>query len=217
MNLRILLVDDHQLFRNGLHSLLEQQEGFDIVGEAKDGREAIQMVEKRRPNVLIMDASMPGMNGIEATRQIKEDFPEVKVLVVSMHEDRRFVVAALEAGADGYLVKDCAWEEFIQAVHAVQANYSYLCPQVAGFVADAYRKPQHSSVTVGLLPLTGREREILQLLAEGQTTEKIATLLHISNKTVHTHRNHIMKKLHIDNLADLTKYAIREGLTSVDS
>ncbi|MDT7042212.1 response regulator transcription factor [Candidatus Nitronereus thalassa] len=216
MTLRIILVDDHQLFRDGLHSLFEQQEGFAIVGEAKDGRNALRLVQEIRPDVLIMDASMPGMNGIEATRQIKADYPEVKVLVVSMHEDRRFVVAALEAGADGYLVKDCPWEEFIQAVHAVQANYSYLCPQVAGYIADAYRKPQASSGTTGLLPLTGREREVLQLLAEGQTTEHIATLLHISNKTVHTHRNHIMNKLHIDNLADLTKYAIREGLTTLE-
>jgi len=219
MNHRILLVDDHHLFRNGLRSLLEQQGDFTIIGEAWDGREALRLVQEQHPDVVIMDASMPGMNGIEATRQMKVSQPGVKVLVVSMHEDRRFVLAALEAGAEGYLLKDCAWDEFIQAIHAVQANQTYLCPRIAGFVAEAFRKPQAAPEAVSSpspSPLTAREREIVQLLAEGQPTDKIAALLHISVKTVHTHRNHIMKKLQVDSLAALTKYAIREGLTSLD-
>jgi DNA-binding NarL/FixJ family response regulator len=219
MKYRILLVDDHQLFRNGMRALLEQQGDFTIIGEAQDGREALRLAQEQRPDVVIMDISMPGMNGLEAARQLTEAKPSVKVLVVSMYADRRFVVAALEAGAAGYLLKDCAGEEFMQAIYAVLANQTYLCPRIAGFVAEAFRKPQVAPDTVSpsnSSPLTTREREIVQLLAEGRSPEKIADRLHISTKTVHTHRHNIQRKLHLDGVAALTKYAIREGLTSLD-
>jgi DNA-binding NarL/FixJ family response regulator len=219
MKHRILLVDDHKLFRNGMRALLEQQGDFTIIGEAQDGREALRLAQQQPPDVVIMDASMPGMNGLEATRQLTATQPKVKVLVVSMHAERSFVIAALEAGAAGYLLKDCAGEEFVQAIHAVQANQTYLCPRMAGFVAEAYRRPQVSPAAgtpSSPSPLTVREREIVQLLAEGQSPTQIAALLHVSIKTVHTHRDHIMKKLQLDSLAALTKYAIREGLTSLE-
>jgi DNA-binding NarL/FixJ family response regulator len=218
MKHRILLVDDHQLFRNGMRALLEEQWDF-TIGEARDGREALRLAQEQPPEVVIMDVSMPGMNGLEATRQLTAAHPAVKVLVVSMHADRHLVIAALEAGAAGYLLKDCASDEFIQAIRAVQANQTYLCPRIAGFVAEAYRRPQVSpdvGSPASSSPLTAGEREIVQLLAEGQPTEKIAARLHVSAKTVHTRRISIMKKLHIESLPALTKYAIREGLTSID-
>jgi len=217
MKFRILLVDDHHLFLHGLHALLEQHGEFTVMGTATNGREAIQLVENQPPDLVIMDASMPGMNGIEATRQIRKNHPMVKVLIVSMHKDRRFVLAALEAGAAGYMLKDGAWDIFLQAIHAVQSNQIYLCPGVAGFVTEAYLHPRKSQEAHTRSPLTAREREIVQLLAEGQSMEHIAGILNVSVKTVHSHRTHLMKKLQISSLAALTKYAIREGLTKLEA
>lgn len=215
MSIRILLADDHAIFLQGLRALLEPEPDMEVIGESRDGREAVNAVRKLRPHVVIMDTSMPGMNGIEATRQIAAEAPEIKVLSLSMHAAPRFVERAMEAGASGYLLKDCAFDELVRAIQEVMANRTYLSPPIAGVVVDAMRrrKPRASSPSQFAL-LTDREREVLQLLAEGHTAKEIAARLSLSIKTIATHRQHIMDKLAIHNIAGLTKYAIQEGLTS---
>ena len=216
MSIRILLADDHEIVLNGLRALLEQQPSMEVIEEVKDGREAVQITFEQMPDLVVMDVAMPGMNGIEATRRITKKHPEVKVLCLSMHSDKRFVLAALEAGASGYLLKECALEELIRAIRIVEANRIYLSPAVAGVVVDAYKNVRAAPKTSALSLLTAREREVLQLLAEGYSTKDIADRLFVSVKTVSTHREHVMDKLDIHSIAGLTKYAIREGLTSAD-
>ena len=216
MSIGILLADDHQLFLDGLHALLAQQPGMEVVAEARDGQEAVRAALKHRPDVVVMDISMPGMNGIEATRQITKRLPEVKVLSLSMHADKRFVLAVLEAGASGYLLKESALEELVRAIRAVEAGQTYLSPAIAGFVVEAYKAAHPKTASSMFSLLTAREREVLQLIAEGRSTKEIAELLCVSVKTVSTHREHLMKKLNLYSIAGLTKYAIREGLTSTE-
>lgn len=214
MSIRILLVDDHEIFTDGLRSLLSGEPDLEVVGQVADGRTAIGEVVECRPDVIVMDVSMPGLNGIEASREIKSLRPDVKVLILSMHAEGRFVQAALHAGASGYLLKECVLEELVRAIRAVAANQVYLSPAVAGTVVEAVRAGRSDAVASAFTVLTDRERTVLQLLAEGQSTKEIAACLHLSIKTIGTHREHIMKKVDIDNIAGLTKYAIREGLTS---
>lgn len=212
MKIRILLADDHRIVRDGLRNLLEKKCDADVIGEAETGRVAVQLARKLRPDVVLMDLAMPDLNGLEATRKIVTEAPEVKVVVLSMHADRRFVTGALSSGASGYLLKDCSFEELAVALRAVAAGQRYLSPAVAGVVIEHLgRTPNCSPCAV----LTPREREILQLLAEGTTTKKIASKLNVSVKTVETHRHQIMQKLSVGSIAELTKYAIREGLTSL--
>ncbi len=216
MSIGILLADDHQLFLDGLHALLAQQPGMEVVAEARDGQEAVRAALEHRPDVVVMDVSMPGMNGIEATRQITKRLPTVKVLSLSMHADKRFVLAVLEAGASGYLLKESALEELVRAIRAVEAGQTYLSPAIAGVVVEAYKADHPKTASSMFSLLTAREREVLQLIAEGRSTKEIAELLCVSVKTVSTHREHLMKKLNLYSIAGLTKYAIREGLTSTE-
>ncbi len=216
MSVRIVVADDHAIFVDGLRSLLDEQPGMEVVGEAREGSDAVKLTLEEKPDVVVMDLSMPGMNGIDATRQILAKRPGTKVLCLSMHAETRFVTAVLEAGASGYLLKECALEELLRAVEAVTAGQTYLSPAVAGPIVDAYRKHQAEEATGAFSALTDREREVLQLLAEGHSAKVIANRLRVSVKTVGTHREHVMRKLDIHNLAGLTKYAIREGLTSAD-
>lgn len=213
MNQRILLADDHELFLKGLLALLESQPDLEVVGEAKNGREAFSKARELKPDLVILDISMPGLNGIEATRQITENLG-LKTLCLSMYTENRFVTAALEAGASGYLVKDCELAELLRAIRSVLAGQTYLSPAVAGAVVDVFRNKETSEPPTAKPMLTDREREVLQLLAEGCSSREIADQLCISPKTVHTHRKHLQEKLHIKSVAGLTKYAIREGLTS---
>lgn len=217
MKIRVLLADDHKIMRDGLCSLLEREDNIEVVAEAENGRVAVQMTLEQQPDVVIMDISMPDMNGIEATRQIVSSLPETKVLALSMHSDKRFVVETFQAGAAGFLLKDCASEELARAINTVAKNQTYLSAEIAGIMVDAYvnrfTPPTSSASSV----LTGREREVLQLIAEGWTTKQIASHLYVSVKTVETHRRQIMKKLDRHSVADLTKYAISEGLTSLES
>ncbi len=216
MSTRIIIADDHKILRQGLRTLLEKEPDMEVVAEAEDGRRTVSIVGEMVPHIVIMDVNMPDLNGIEATRQILSEYPEVKVIALSMHADRRFVINMLKAGAHGYLLKDCAFEELAQAIRLVMANKTYLSPGVAEIVVKDYvhRVPGPSQSAFSVL--TNREREVLQLMAEGKSTSQIAELLHISVKTVETHRQQIMHKLRIRSVAELTKYAIREGLTSLE-
>jgi len=216
MSIRILLADDHKIVRDGLRALIEKQSGMEVIAEAGDGRSTVQMVQELLPNLVIMDIAMPDMNGIEATRQITATAPNIKIVALSMHSDKRFVAEMLKAGASGYLLKDCAFEELDNAIRAVIANRTYLSPKIADIIIKDYTRlfPKTEFSVFSILTL--REREVLQLLAEGKTTKEISSSLNISAKTVETYRKQIMDKLDIHSIAELTKYAVREGLTSLD-
>ena len=213
MNYRIVIVDDHQIVRQGLRTLLEKEPDMQVVGEAEDGRQTLPIVRELIPHVIVMDVKMPDLDGIEATRQIHSELPQVKVIALSMYSDRRFVANMFKAGANGYLLKDCAFEELAQAIRLVMSNKTYLSPGVADVVVKDYVNQTPAPTPSVFSVLTTREREVLQLLSEGKRTTQIAKLLHISIKTVDTHRPKIMQKLNIRSVAELTKYAIREGLT----
>jgi len=216
LTIKVLVADDHQIVREGLRSLLEKKSGLEVIGEAENGRRAVELVRQLKPDVVIMDVSMPDLNGIEATRQINQDFPGAKVLALSMHSDRRFVADILKAGASGYLLKDCAFDELFSAIQAVTHGQIYLSPSITGQVIKDYLRrlaEPHASVVSLLSP---REREILQMIAEGKGTKETAARLNVSIKTVETHRRNIMEKLNIHSVAELTKFAVREGLTALE-
>ena len=216
MTIRVLIADDHTIMRAGLRSLLEKEDQIEVVAEAENGRRAVQLAVAHKPDVVVMDVSMPDLNGIEATSHILESLPEAKVIALSMHTDKRFVMGMLRAGASGYLLKDCASQELAKAIVSVASNKKYLSPDIAGMVIeDSLYGVQQGGKTVSSM-LSAREREVLQLIAEGWSTKQIAVHLYVSGKTIETHRRQIMKKLDLHNIADLTKYAIREGLTSVE-
>ena len=216
MSLDILLVDDHAIIRQGLHSLLEKQPDIEVVAEAEDGRRALELVRELLPDIVIMDVSMPGLNGIEATRQICDELPRIKVIALSIHSNRRFVTDMLKAGAAGYILKECLFDELVQSIQAVAAGDSYLSPRITGVVVDDYINRLSTASYSSLEILTSREREVLQLMAEGKSTKQIALELHVSNKTIEANRRQIMSKLDLHSVAELTKYAIREGLTTLE-
>jgi len=212
---RILIADDHKIFREGLRTLLSNQPGVEVIGEADNGRSTVSMAAALKPDVVIMDVAMPELNGIDATRQIAGICERTKILALSMHADSRFVTRMLTAGAHGYLLKDCAFEELTLAIQTVLDDDVYLSPGVAGVVVRAMQS-RTSEAGTQAPELTPREREVLQLVAEGRTTRDIAARLHVSVKTIETHRKQIMDKLELRSVAELTKYAVREGLTSLD-
>lgn len=215
-SLSVLIVDDHQMVREGLRALLDLESGLVVVGEASDGRSAIQRTQELSPDIVVMDVGLPDMNGIEATRQITETLPGVKVVALSAYSDRRYVLNMLKAGASGYVLKDSASEELRRAVQAVARGNEYLSPEITGVVLDGcLRRPAAAEASAFTL-LGAREREVLQLIAEGLTTPSIAKRLFIAPKTVETHRRNLMRKLEIHTIAELTKYAVREGLTVLD-
>jgi len=216
MSTRILIADDHQMLREGLRAILEKDEEMEVIGEASDGRTAVAMARTLRPDVVAMDISMPDLNGVEATRQIKAENPAVKVVALSRHSDRRYVLRMLEAGASGYVLKSGAYDELRRAVQAVRSGHSYLSPRITGLVLEAHLRPGSQPESASAPTLGPRELEIVQLLAEGHTSPQIARKLHISTRTVESHRRNIMKKLDVHSLAEITKYAVREGLTSVE-
>jgi len=217
MSTRILLVDDHPILRQGLHFLLEQEPDLEVVGEAGDGREAFEHVRQLVPDVVIMDITMPNLNGVDATRKIVCEFPSVKVIALSIHSSKQFVADMLKAGASGYLLKECLSDEVVRAIRVVAAGQTYLSPKVATAVVDDYVMHLSNGRNTQSLPLTDREREVLQLVAEGKSTKQIALQLHVSTKAIEATRRKIMEKLDLYSVAELTKYAIREGLTSVES
>lgn len=216
MSIHIILADDHKIVRDGLRPLLEKQFDMDVVGEAEDGRTTVQLVRERSPDVVIMDVAMPDLNGIEATRQIMAEAPGVKVIALSMHSNRQIVVNMLRSGASGYLLKNCAFRELISAIRTVVANQIYLSPQIAGLGVEDYMRRLRGTEAPVSSVLTDREREVVQLLAEGHTNREIASELHLSVRTIENHRQQIMQKLDVHTIAGLTKYALREGLTSLE-
>jgi DNA-binding NarL/FixJ family response regulator len=213
MSIRILLAEDHTIVREGLRSLLENQPDMEVVGEAEDGRTALELVRELLPDVVIMDITMPNLNGVEATRHITSEFPQVKVIALSIHSNSRFVADMLEAGAKGYILKECLFDELVQAIQAVIAGDGYLSSRITGIVVDGYVNRMATVADSPLLTLTSRERQVLQFVAEGKSTKQIALELHVSTKTVEANRRQIMQKLDIHSVAELTKYAVREGLT----
>jgi DNA-binding NarL/FixJ family response regulator len=215
MAIRILLADDHKIFRQGLRGLIAEERDLSIVGEADDGREAIAKIADCKPDVVIMDVGMPGLNGVEATRQIKRDFPRTRVIALSMHVDEKFVSEMLRAGAVGYLCKKCDADELVLAIRTTATGQTYLSPSISGTFVESYVRNVPTVPASAFSQLTDREREILQLLVEEKTVKEIAGELHLSIKTVHAHREHLMRKLNVQTVAGLTKYAVREGLTEL--
>jgi DNA-binding NarL/FixJ family response regulator len=212
---RILIADDHRIVREGLMSLIEKEADLEIVGMAANGRQALKMTHQLKPDVVIMDIAMPGLNGIDVTSQIVNEIPGVKIIALSMHSEKQLIQGMLRAGASGYLLKESAFEELIKAIRIVCTGKKYLSPDVTGIVLSDYLNPPSESIS----PETGltlREREVLQLIAEGCTTRQIASRLHVSVKTVESHRSNIMHKLNLHSVAELTKYAVRHGITWVD-
>ncbi|GAF74051.1 unnamed protein product, partial [marine sediment metagenome] len=211
--IKILIADDHGILREAITSLLNNEFGMEVIGEAQDGRTAVQLAKELHPDVIIMDIAMPGLNGIEATRQIVREMPNIKVIALSVYADRRSVREMLKAGASGYVPKQCAFKELVTAIQNVVSNQTYLSSKISGIVVEEYihrlEKNDNSAYSI----LTPREREVLQLIAEGKSTKAIAKELFVSNKTIEWHRRQLMNKLGAQSVAELVKYAIREGLT----
>ena len=213
MSKKVFLADDHEIMREGLSVLLRKNSDMEVVGQAADGRNAVKMACELEPDVVLMDIAMPNLNGIEATRQLISRLPNAKIMALSTHSSKSVVVKMLRAGASGYMLKDSAFEELITGINAMIEGRTYLCTKIANVVLSDYMNMLADPKRYSGDELTPREREVLQLVAEGATTKEIASGLHVSVKTVDSHREHIMNKLNIHNVAELTKYAIREGVT----
>lgn len=213
MKIRILLADDHTILRAGLKMIVNKQPDMEVVGEAQDGRQAIHEAQRLQPDIILMDITMPDINGIEATKQIKRSLPDIRILILTMHEHDEYVFQALRAGASGYMLKEAADTELITALHVIQSGQFYLSPAAQSvMVGDYLQRVRTGEEKDSYSSLTEREREILKLVAEGHTNNQIAERLIISPKTVDTHRTHIMDKLNLHSRAELVKYAMRRGL-----
>lgn len=213
--IKIIIADDHNIFRESLRILLEKRANYDVLADAADGQTAVQLTIKMNPDIVIMDISMKGLNGIEAIKQIIKKNRFAKIIALSMHSDSRYIIEAFKAGAKGYLLKDCVYKELVQAIEAVYGDKHYLSPNISNVIVDHIKSYSKNNRSI-FVKLTSRELQALQLLAEGKSTKEIASILDVSVKTIETYRLHIMEKLDIHTVAELTKYAIREGLTSVD-
>jgi RNA polymerase sigma factor (sigma-70 family) len=213
--IRVILADDHSVMRRGLRLILEQQEGFEVLGEAHDGREAVSLAQALHPDVAVLDITMPNLNGIEAARQITEKQPEVGVVVLSMHADESYVLRALKAGARGYLLKESPESDFLAAIRSVSEGKAFFSPAVSRLLVEDYvRQLQDRDIEDSYELLTPREREILQLIAEGKSNKDIANLLNLSLYTVETHRSNILEKLNLHSVPELILYAVRKGVVS---
>ena len=210
----VLLVDDHRIMRDGLRALLERQDGISVVGEAADGPSALALARTLRPDVVILDISLPGLSGIEVATRIAAELPYTRTVALSKHDDHRFVARMIKAGASAYLIKDCAFDELTAAIGTVMRGRKYLGSGIAGTVIDLLQGVEEPESA--LSALTDREREVFQLLAEGRTAKEIAATLSVSVKTVDTHRQHVMAKLEVTSVAELARIAIREGVVPLD-
>jgi two-component system response regulator NreC len=215
--IKIFLAEDHTIVRKGIRSLLDSQPDMEVVGEAANGREAVEQVEKLQPDIVLMDITMPELNGLEATHRIKKDFPHIRVLVLTMYTNEEYIHQLLQAGASGYLDKHTAPNELVLAIHAVNRGDPFLSPSISKTIIDEYlRQSGNAAYEDNYHKLSSREREVLQLLAEGCSYKDVAEKLHISEKTVGAHRANIMEKLNLNNSSELVKYAIRKGIISLD-
>ena len=214
--IKIMICDDHKILRDGLKALLKGDSEYEIVAEAGSGREALAKARKTRPDIIIMDIAMPGLNGIEATRKIKCYLPRSKILILSMHSSKEYVLEALKAGAMGYLMKETASRDLISAIHKIHGGEIYLNGVFSQYVIDEFMHLTNKHNLSLSKNLASREKEILQLVAEGKSNKAIASILNVSQKTVETHRHHIMNKLDIHDIAGLTKFAIRTGLVALE-
>lgn len=214
MGTRVLLVDDHEIMREGMSALLRKNTGYEVVGQAADGRKALELVTQLQPDIVIMDIGMPNLNGIDATRQILAQNPKIKVMALSTHSEGTIVAKMIKSGATGYMLKESAFEELIDGLDVMLTGKTFLCTKISKVVFSDYVNIITNPKWVDGDGLSSREREVLQLVAEGHTTKAIAQMLHLSPKTIDSHREHIMEKLSIRNIAGLTKYAIREGITT---
>ncbi len=211
--IRIVLADDHTIVRNGLRALLDRQPNFLVVGEASNGREAVEIVEQELPNIVLMDVAMPQLNGIEAATRISAEWPQTAVIILSMYSDETYVLRALKAGARGYLLKDSAESDLIQAIRAVASGKAFFSPAVSRVLADDYlRQMRQRGVEDPYDLLSAREREVLQLIAEGRSSKEIATLLSLSSYTIDTHRANVMQKLNVHSMPELILYSVRKGI-----
>ena len=215
MPIKILLTDDHKILREGLKKLLLERDDMEIVGEANDGREAVNIAQQLLPDIVVMDISMPNLNGIEASKIMLKNNPLIKIIILTINSDKRYLESALKAGVRGYLLKDCAFDELITAIKCVNFNKTYISPDIAGLLVENLVLSNQINEKEEKKLLTQREREILQLLSEGKSTKEISKTLSLSIKTIETHRQQIMSKLKLFSVAELTKYAIREGITSI--
>lgn len=211
---RVLLADDHAMIRHAISSSISRREDIEVVGQCCDGLMAVKLAAELVPDIILMDISMPYLNGFEATREILRNHPQIKIIALSMHSSKQFVTEMLKAGACGYLLKDCEFDELINAISVVASGRTYLSPSISSVIIDSFVTPQSKDSSTAFSRLSQRERQILQLLAEGNSTKQIANLLFVSPKTVEAHRLNLMNKLSIGNMAQLTKYAIQEGLTN---
>jgi DNA-binding NarL/FixJ family response regulator len=213
--LRILIADDHEIARQGIRSLLEDHPGWEICAEAKDGREAVAFASSLNPDVLLLDIGMPNLNGLDAARQILSTQPDARILILTVHDSEQVVREVLATGARGFLLKSDAGRDLVAAVEALQNHRTFFTPKVAQMMLDGYLRPQEEADSSGQCVLTPREREVIQLVAEGKTTKEIATALSLSVKTAETHRTNLMRKLDLHSVADLTLYAVRNGIVQI--
>lgn len=216
MTTRLILVDDHRMMREGLRSLLEANSGFEVIAEAENGRDAVTRTRALKPDVVVMDLGMKDLNGVEATRQIRAEFPRIPVVVLSTYAHEDYVLSALEAGASAYVLKISAHAELVEAIESVAKGRRFLSPEITGLVVDAGVQGARSTRDPGKPRLSGREQEVLQLVAEGRTSGEIATRLRLATRTVEQHRRRIMQKLELHTVAELTQYALRKRIISLD-
>jgi two-component system response regulator NreC len=214
--MKILIADDHGVVRQGLKALIETEADMQVIGEASDGQQVVQLTRQLSPDVVLMDIAMPNLNGVEATRQILEENPDIRIIALSVHSDKHFVTGMLKTGASGYVLKSCLFEEVLRAIETVKDGNYYLSPKITDVVVDDYKYYMATLNKASEVRLTPRERQVIQLLTEGKSTKQIALLLHVSSKTIDTNRRDVMNKLGIFSIAELTKFAIKEGLTSAE-